>query len=512
MFHNARSRLALVISVFAFALAVGTRASESVPLSAATIRGSSVYTPLELFAAYRDELGRPADRARSRSVLDAVAAMYTRDGYSQPELRVDDALLASGILQIEVFEPRLTHVTLAGDTGPYRRTLEALCAELQNMQPIRRSTMQRTLARMRELPGLSVSASTQRDASERNGYVLAVEATFDPVDGVVRASNRGTEEIGPNFIVAQTVANGLLSSGEKLGLLFTAATQIEEYRAAGAFVDMPLGAHGTRAFLMGFASDSEPHAAPGEPLDRYARQRATLRITYPLAPLSRFDLSLAGTLEAEDFDIRRDGVQLREERLRVLQLGSRVSWRNAGRTQYLATLEVRKGIDDFGAGLQAADLTEDLRREDFLLTRLNLVRLTRFDERWTLRMDILAQHSGYVLPYSERFKIGGERLGRGFEVTEIAGDRGAGFKLELRRLFAPSAGVLGKPSLYGFYDLGAAWSQDVSGRASAASAGLGIAAHAGRVTGYLEIAKPLTRPDVEGRKSATVFAEISVPF
>ena len=30
-------------------------------------------------------------------------------------------------------------------------------------------------------------------------------------------------------------------------------------------------------------------------------------------------------------------------------------------------------------------------------------------------------------------KVSGERLGRGFEVSETAGDRGAGTKLELRK-------------------------------------------------------------------------------
>jgi hemolysin activation/secretion protein len=41
-----------------------------------------------------------------------------------------------------------------------------------------------------------------------------------------------------------------------------------------------------------------------------------------------------------------------------------------------------------------------------------------------LRIDALSQQTAYTLPYGERFKIGGDRLGRGFEVAEIAGDQG----------------------------------------------------------------------------------------
>ena len=147
---------------------------------------------------------------------------------------------------------------------------------------------------------------------------------------------------------------------------------------------------------------------------------------------------------------------------------------------------------------------------DFLLTRLQLGQLCALRQAWSVRIDVLAQHTGYVLPYSERFKVGGERLGRGFEVSEIAGDRGAGAKLELRRSFAIPSLLAVKPSAYGFYDIGATWNQDVSGDASAATAGLGVAAQAGRYSGYLELAKPLTRPDLEGKRSATLFGGISV--
>jgi hypothetical protein len=33
-----------------------------------------------------------------------------------------------------------------------------------------------------------------------------------------------------------------------------------------------------------------------------------------------------------------------------------------------------------------------------------------------------------------------------------------------------------------------------------------------RVVGYLELARPLTHPDIDGKKELTVFAELSFPF
>jgi len=510
MFHNPRNRRLLVISALAFASCADARAAESMPLTAAVIRGSSVYTPAQLFATWRDELGRPVDGTRARAVIGAVGDLYERDGYARPEVRAEGTTPAPGIMRLTVVEPQITEVIIEGDAGPHQQRLTELSSQLERMQPIRRSEVQRVLGRMRELPGLSVVANTRRDDGERNGYALAVNAAFDPVDGVVGVSNRATEEIGPVFINGRAVANGWLTGVEKLGVVLTAATDVDEYRGIGAFVDTPVNSRGTRAFLLVFGSDAEPSTPADAPVDEYLRERATLRITHPLAVGTRVSLALAAAFDADDFQIRRDGAELREERLRVVQLGTRASWRGGERTQYDATLELRQGLDALGSGLQAEDIGDDRRRADFLLTRLQLAQVTRFGDAWSVRADVLAQHTAYALPYSERFKVGGERLGRGFEVSEIAGDRGAGAKLEVRRSFTAEAPFGLKPSAYAFYDIGATWNQDVGGRASAATGGLGVAAQAGRISGYLEVAKPLTRPDLEGKRSTSLFGGLSL--
>ena len=124
--------------------------------------------------------------------------------------------------------------------------------------------------------------------------------------------------------------------------------------------------------------------------------------------------------------------------------------------------------------LQATDLPVDPRRADFLITHLQAQRV-RGASPTAGRCASTASRStrGYVLPDSERFKIGGDRLGRGFEVAEIAGDSGLGAKLELRRDLMNTESFIGRLSAYGFYDIGAAWKQDQPGRESAATAGSG---------------------------------------
>ena len=92
------------------------------------------------------------------------------------------------------------------------------------------------------------------------------------------------------------------------------------------------------------------------------------------------------------------------------------------------------------------------------------MRLHRVTDFWSVRLDALAQQTAYTLPYGERFKIGGDRFGRGFEVAEIAGDQGLGAKVEGRRSLPSAPAALRDVSLYGFYDIGATWKNDAPGR------------------------------------------------
>jgi hemolysin activation/secretion protein len=310
--------------------------------------------------------------------------------------------------------------------------------------------------------------------------------------------------------LGQLFVNGLLGGQEKIGLIFAAATDHDEYLGRGLYLDTPVGEHGARVNALVFDSHSAPNETPVNLHDEYARKRFTLRVSRPLRQ-DALSLTASGAFDSDDLVIDRDGASVREDRLRIVEGAVRAGWR-AGETQLSANLLLRHGLDAFGSGLHANDLRRDLRRSDFYVTQLQSTAYRRFADRWALRFDGFAQHSGYILPDSERFKIGGDRLGRGFEVAEIAGDRGVGGKLELRRDLVNTSSFAGKLSAYGFYDYGIAWKQDRPGSESATTAGAGVAIQGGSLTGYLELAAPISGPDIEGLRKTSVFAEISYRF
>jgi len=461
---------------------------------------------------YGEHLGKPVTTDSARAIAAALLAKYEIDGYSRPQLKLDDSLLAVGVLRVDVSEPRITEVRVGGDPGPYRARLESLGSELCTDGPIRQATLETTLRTMRALPGLTLNATTARDADDTHLYTLDLDTAFERTTGTARISNRGTDEAGPYFVIGQVMVNGLLDGETNIGALFTAATNYDEYHGLGALANVSVGAAGGRLSFVGFQSRSNPHEPEVDRDDLYLRDRITMTFARPLPGFARANLSLTAGLDLDDLEILRTGDRLRDERLRMLTVGARWSWRQGVTTQYAASVELVQGLDALGSGLAALDLATDPRRADFTLSRMTFTRLARFRDHWSLRVDALSQQTAYTLPYGERFKIGGERLGRGFEVAEIAGDQGLGAKVELRRSLPSAPALLRNASVYGFYDVGAAFKQDAPGRESAATTGVGFATQGSRVTGLVELAKPLTHPDVEGRKELSLFAEIGVSF
>jgi hemolysin activation/secretion protein len=509
-------RRCLVIIPLALAAAVSAAGADlttkpAVPaLAAVVVDGSTRYAAPQVFDAYRDQLGQPVSREAARRIVDALLALYQRDGWVRPQIELDDTLTGRGVIRVRVHEARISRVRVEGNAGRHRAQLEAIGARLVAAQPLRHDDVARALADMRRIAGLTISASTRRDPAQRHAVELVVRSEYSAVEGLVRMNNRGTEEIGPGFVLGQFAINGLLGGQEKLGLLFASAAEHDEYFGGGLFLDTAF-AGGTRANLLLFKSHSAPREAPVDFAHEYQRERAALRLSRPLRDDSRGSLLLTVAFEAEDLFIERRGVRLREDRLRVFEAGLRGGHRGAS-ASYTGSIAVRQGLDAFGAGLDAPFLSHDPRRPDFLSLLLSAGVQRRYATDWTARFDAFGQFSDDVLPDGERFKIGGDRLGRGFEVAEIAGDRGVGGKLELRRDLVRTDGLLGRLSAYGFYDFGAAWKQDRPGRESATTAGTGIAIHGTTLTGYLEVAAPLTGTDVEGKRDPSVFAELSYRF
>jgi hemolysin activation/secretion protein len=500
----------LLLVIITVVIAAEAAAQELPNLASTVIRGSSIYSATEWFPLYSGYLGKPISRESARAIASEVAQRYVSDGYSRPNVRIDDRMVGAGVLAIEVIETRISSVEISGDAGPYENRLRELGQNLSNDLLLRTADLQSTVRRMRGLSGLNLVSSTELDDETPGNYRLNIDTEFQAISGAVRLTNRGTDEVGPQFLLGQIVANGLLSGRANLGLTFGSATDFSEYHGFGLNGRISIKTNELAITTSGFRSRSNPAESPVDKDDRYLRDKLTIRVVKWLHNESDRQLSVSGGLRSEDLEIYRLRDDLRDERLRLVEFGMRWTERLRPTSQFAAGFELIKGINGLGGGLRADDIVNDERSSDFSMVVLDFVRVAQLSTLWSWRLNSLVQYSNVVLPYSERFKIGGDRLGRGFEVAEIAGDSGLGAKIEIARRLPAVPDISGPVSVYSFYDLAAAWKENVPGRESAASAGFGLALNGSKTNARLEVAKPLTHADVEGRDNLRVFIEFTV--
>lgn len=190
----------------------------------------------------------------------------------------------------------------------------------------------------------------------QNVYRLDVDTDFERMGGAVRLSNRGTDEAGPNFLLGQVMANGLLGGQTNLGVMFSAATDYDEYHGVGLLANVGVGSNCARFASSGFRSRSNPHEQIIDRDDQCFRDRVTTAFARPLGDFERVTLTVSAGLDLDDREITRAGLALRDERLRMVKVGSALSWRGGATVQYVASADLVKGLDAFGGGPYAADL------------------------------------------------------------------------------------------------------------------------------------------------------------
>lgn len=501
------SRLITRLVISGWLLSAAPATAEN--LKSAVILDSYAYTPGELFELYRPYLGKPVIEETAVGIAAALRKKYSDDGLARPGYTIPDRGLQSGIVRIRVTEARISRVEFGGDAGPFAERLQRIFGGLESNESLRPDKVRQALKHARRLRGLDVNVRTVADKDDSGAFVMQVHSAYSRMAASVKLSNRGTREIGRNLAFATLAGNGLIGSDSTAGLFLASARHSRDYRNAGAFLNAPAGPNGTTLEFR--ASTASLQINSSGTLVGQSRDRYSFKITRPLHFDSLRDLSVWTGLDMDNLDVRQDGTVTREDRLRSIKSGVSTNWRGDSSVN-LITFETELGINGLDSRLDDFNDPNDAREKNYAIATLHYVHLNELSDNWVLRWDGYGQHSPHVLPSIKRFKVGGNRIGRGFEAAAASGDRGAGNKLELQRRVDLGPSGFALKNLYTFYDLGSTWRNDSTGRESAASAGVGCTIRGDFLSAYLEIAKPLTHGDADGERGVGIFVEMSASF
>ena len=482
------------------------------------VEGSTVYSPEALRESYATLIGREVSLADVFAVAEVIQRRYRDDGYVLTRVVVPPQKVADGVFRMRVVEGFVARVTVEGDVGPVGERVQAYLDRITAVRPVRQQDLERYLLLVTDLPGLTAQGVLRPGTGEVGAAELVVRVERDPFEGYALVNNRGSKYTGRTRGAVSLQESSATALGERLrGLVVSTLGSDEELYGQVAY-DQAVGSEGLRLR----ATLAHDRTRPGHGLGSFDVEGKTtfgdLSAAYPLVRTRARSLYLEGGLQASDSRQEALDERLYHDQLRVLYAGLTADLLDGwgGRSQLGVGL--RQGLSVLGASDEGdADLSRVEGVPDATVVRVQGARYQPFGSTpWGLLTSVKGQYAWDPLLVDEEMGLGGETFGRGYDPSDITGDRGAAMTLELQYTRSVETSWLRGYQAYGFYDLGAVWNEDDDPptKQSLASAGLGVRTQlAGRVFLDLEVAKPLTRePATRDDRDPYVYLQLTVGF
>ena len=487
----------------------GAADSTPITLTNIVIDGSTVY-PASAFATLTQPLvGHPTTLGALFDLATAITQRYRADGYPLSRAVVPAQTLQDGVAHIRVVEGAITRTTVEGSGN---RILAAYARAIAASHPLRESMLERYLLLANDLPGMRVRAVLEPDKGVVGGAVLHLIANPAPLfDAAIEVDNQSSKFFGPVEGQVSIGANNLFGLNGRTVLRGNMAFPYRELHSVALSQDVALGSHGLVLSLSGAGDWGQPGFTL-RPLGTVIRGAVfDARLTYPIVRSRALTWRgwIAGSLTDDRTVIAgaADVPPSALDRIRTLRAGTALVMDDrSGRLA--AQMEFSQGLAIFGAS--SNDRPNPSRpggRNDFQKLTMNISRIQSLDwlaKTASIYVSLAGQTSfGRRLLAPEQIGFGGGVLGRGYDPSEIQGDRGIGVTIEPRLNFhlpIPHAPVAGQ--IYGFFDAGVVGYDHASPQTSnegLESAGFGLRTVIGsKMSLDLAAAWPLTRvPETE---------------
>ena len=483
------------------------------------IKGSTIYGKRKFSGLFRKYLHQRVNLQQVYIIAQKITNMYRTDGYILSKAVVPPQKIEDGVVQIDVIEGFVDRVAIQGQVRGPRSLLNKYRKALLKSRPLKATDLERYLLLMDDLPGVSVKSVLTPSKFKQGATNLTLIFNNKRYDASFGADNRGTKFNGPFQINAGISSNALLKNYERIGLQSVVTSNTNELKFFSGFYEQPIYSEGTKLFLSGSFSDSEPGSELKSFEVKGESKTFKLKITHPFIRSRSKNLNGFIGYTNRDSETEILGKLDSEDRLRIFNLGASYDFVDGYQGVNLFSFNLSKGFNIFDATETGLDkLTRSTGHSDFIKLTGGALRLQQLAPSWMLLGELSWQYSFEKLLASEEFGVGGAQFGRAYDSSEVTGDSGLAFKLELQRAFKPKKKYFRDMQAYTFFDYGKVWNRFETTTGSRSddlySLGLGIRFNiTDLISGYVEWDKPLDQEvSSEGNTDGRAFFSLSVRF
>ncbi|MGC9270927.1 ShlB/FhaC/HecB family hemolysin secretion/activation protein [Acidiphilium sp.] len=448
----------------------------AVPVRSAAVIGATVFPAAVLDRTIGQLTGPSVPLARVEAARLRLVSLYRDHGYVLTAVSAE--INAAGDLRFIVTEGHIVTIKLSRDIGPVGSLVLAFLDHLTHERPVREASLEHWLLLAEEIPGVSVNAVLERNDAAPGALTLVAEVHRQAVSGLLTADNRGFHETGPAEGLAVVDINSVTALGDQtqISLFHTSGSTNNFGQAAESFY---VGASGLRIGFYAGAGRAQPSGVLREIGYRSYLEVFGLNASYPLL-LRRGNtldakLSLDGTqnlidtasgLGGGEAATSSDSVRAVRFALNEAFTDDALGGDRVGLTT--ASLQLSKGLSILGASangrVNAGRIGENF---DFFKLDAAVERTQTLFDLWrgasvALQGGFGGQYTPDVLPSSEEFYLGGNRITQGYYSGEVTGDKALYASAEVQLNTPIALAAFGRrldlgSQFYGFYDYGENW-------------------------------------------------------
>lgn len=397
------------------------------------VEGATHFPPAEIAAIFTPLEGRKIVLEDLRNAAATLENKYRADGFFLTRVFVPPQQVADGVLTVRVVEGYVSNIFVEAPDEATRKHLARIMQPVVGEKPVRLDTVERRLLIVNDLPGIS-GAGVLRQGAELGQSELALTATERPPSYAFSFNNTGSDALGPWTFGANATLNRPFARLGALDLgVSGAGDNLKELRSATARYAEPVGNAGTIVSLGGLVALARPGGTvKALDIDGLVTSFA-LRARHPLVRSRATSLFLDAGLSANRSRTEAAGVRIILDKTVVGEL-SLVFQQNGwlgGATNASASLF--RGLPWLGSMDEDAALPSVANFDpDFTRLAFTAQRTQPLTPRLSVQLAVQGQYTGDTLLSGELLSFGGAAIGRGYDPSVVAGDRGIGGVAEIR--------------------------------------------------------------------------------
>ena len=433
-----------------------------------------IFSDDELQEEYTDLIGKEVSLAEVYKIAEKITKKYRDAGYVISRAMVPDQHISkeNGIVQITVVEGFVKRVVIekinvATENSKYsvagvKRRIRHYTDNITASKPLDIRALERYLLLVNDLSGITAKAVLQPSQKTLGATDLVLKVDFDPNSFSASLDNMGTKIVGPGEFGVKANFNSLADYASKLQISTVIASPFKKrknLRYGNMLLRVPIGDEGFNLKMESTVSHVQPTGRLITLEFDGNTQTFLIGGEYPAVRERNINLFLEGGLKLSHAKVSVLGRSFNDDILRKLYTKLSFDMIDAWSGTNMMMFQVHHGIDFWSATKLDALLSSRPEASPvFMKVEGELSRWQALPYGFSVLAAAMWQYSSSPLFSSEEMGVGGTKYGRGYDLGDIAGDKGIAQKVEIQHN-SQFYDFL-KLQSYLFFDYGRVWNLD----------------------------------------------------